>query len=260
MKTPKASILVVNYNNAKFIEENINSLKKQTYRNVEIVYFDDFSSDNSISLLKKYKNLKLIKNKKRGKFGSYNQMNGFLKAYKKSKGDILFLLDSDDYFDSRKVEKIMREFKKNKKIIAVYDLPIYLKKNNFKKQKIKKKLFQTYWPYIPPQSCTAIRREAFEELIFKISFNSFPDIWMDFRIGIYLKYIKKKFYFINENLTYYRQVENSASSKFSFISFNWWNRRMQAHNYIKFFFTKNNIFYRKNFDYYLTKFINFFIK
>ena len=44
-------------------------------------------------------------------------MNGFLKAYKKSKGDILFLLDSDDYFDSRKVEKIMREFKKNKKLL-----------------------------------------------------------------------------------------------------------------------------------------------
>ena len=114
MKTLKASILVVNYNNAQFIKENINSLKKQTYKNIEIIYFDDLSSDNSVSFIKEYKNIKLIKNKKRGKIGSYNQINGFLKAYKKSSGDILFLLDSDDYFDIRKVEIIMKKFKKIK--------------------------------------------------------------------------------------------------------------------------------------------------
>ncbi len=259
MKKLKASILVVNYNNAKYIKENINSLKNQTYKNIEIIYFDDFSSDNSISIIKKYKNIRLIQNKKKGKFGSYNQMNGFLNAFNKSSGDILFLLDSDDYFDKRKVDRVLRKFEKNKKTLAIYDLPIYLKKNSLKKEQNKKKFFKTYWPYIPPQSCIAIRRETFKDLIYKISFNNFPDVWMDFRLGIYLKYIKRNFYVINENLTYYRQVENSASSKFKFSSLNWWRRRLQAHNYIKYFFNKYNIFYQKNFDYYLTKFVNFLI-
>ncbi len=260
MKTLKASILVVNYNNSKYINENINSLKNQTFKNKEIIYFDDLSSDNSISIIKKNKNIKLIQNKKRGKFGSYNQMKGFSEAFKRSTGDIVFLLDSDDYFDNKKVSKIMKKFQQNKKLVAIYDLPIYVKKNKFINIKNKKKIFKTFWPYIPPQSCIALRRKTFKDLINKISFNSFPDIWMDFRIGIYLKYIEKKFYILNENLTYYRQVENSASSKFNFSSFNWWKRRMQAHDYIRFFFNKYNIFYQKNLDYYLTKFINFIIK
>ena len=260
MKTLKASILVVNYNNSKYINENINSLKNQTYKNKEIIYFDDLSSDNSISIIKKNKNIKLIQNKKRGKFGSYNQMKGFSEIFKKSKGDIVFLLDSDDYFDYKKVAKIMKKFQQNKKLVAIYDLPIYVKKNKFININNKKKMFKTFWPYIPPQSCIALRRKTFKDLMHKISFNSFPDIWMDFRIGIYLKYIEKKFYIINENLTYYRQVENSASSKFNFLSLNWWKRRMQAHDYIRFFFNKYNIFYQKNLDYYLTKFVNFIIK
>ena len=83
---------------------------------------------------------------------------------------------------------------------------------------------------------------------------------MDFRLGIYLKYIEKNFNILNKNLTYYRQVENSASSRFNFSSINWWKRRMQAHNYINFFFNMNKIYHNKNLDYYLTKLINFLIK
>ena len=69
----------------------------------------------------------------------------------------------------------------------------------------------------------------------KISFKYFPDIWMDFRIAIYLMYIEKKIFRFRKNLTYYRKVENSASSKFKYLSLSWWIRRMQAHNYVIFF-------------------------
>ena len=65
MKNLKASILVVNYNNGKYINQNINSLKNQTYKNIEIIYHDDNSTDNSLLILNKFKKIKLIKNKKR---------------------------------------------------------------------------------------------------------------------------------------------------------------------------------------------------
>ena len=48
------------------------------------------------------KEIKIIKNKVRGKYGSYNQMNGYYRAFKKSKGEIIFLLDSDDFFKKNK--------------------------------------------------------------------------------------------------------------------------------------------------------------
>ena len=83
---------------------------------------------------------------------------------------------------------------------------------------------------------------------------------MDFRLAIYLKYIEKNFFIFNENLTYYRQNINSISSNFKFSSVNWWKRRLQAYEYIKYFFNINKISYKKNFDYYLTVVINSFFK
>ena len=259
MKNLKASILVVNYNNGKYINQNINSLKNQTYKNIEIIYHDDNSTDNSLLILNKFKKIKLIKNKKKGKFGSFNQIEGFKRAFKRCKGDIIFLLDSDDYFHQNKIKKIVRKFNQNKGILVIYDLPILVKQNKFYKVKNKEKFFKTYWPYIPPQSCISLRREIFNEIIKKISFKYFPDIWMDFRIAIYLKYITKSFFVLNNNLTYYRQSPNAISSDFKFFSYQWWKRRKQAHEYIVYYFKKNNIFYKKNFYFYLNSLINKFL-
>ena len=83
---------------------------------------------------------------------------------------------------------------------------------------------------------------------------------MDFRIAIYLKYISKNFFILNKNLTYYRQSSGTVSSKFGYLSSAWWKRRMQAHKYIKYFFNKYKIRYQKNLDYFLTLFIQVFIK
>ena len=105
-----------------------------------------------------------------------------------------------------------------------------------------------------------MKREKFKEIIKKINFNLFPDIWMDFRIGMYLKYINKDFYILEQNLTYYRQSQEMISANFKFLSFAWWKRRKQAHHYVKYFFFKNNIRYKKNLDYLITNFVNYFIR
>ena len=86
----KASIVIANYNNAKFIEDCINSLNSQTYKNIEIIFFDDNSKDNSIEIIEKFKNIKIIKNNTQTNFGSMNQMNAFKKGIEQSTGDIIF--------------------------------------------------------------------------------------------------------------------------------------------------------------------------
>jgi len=84
---------------------------------------------------------------------------------------------------------------------------------------------------------------------------------MDFRIGIFLKFIVNKFRILDENLTYYRQSNQIISKKFKYLSMNWWRRRKQAHNYVNYLCKKNKINYSKNLDYFLTEAINkFFIK
>ncbi len=86
----KASVVIANYNNAKFIQDCINSLNSQTYKDIEIIFFDDNSSDNSIDIIEKFKNIKIIKNKIQTEFGSLNQMNAFKKSIELSTGDIIF--------------------------------------------------------------------------------------------------------------------------------------------------------------------------
>ena len=138
LKDLKVSILIANYNNEKFLKECIGSIKNQTYKNIEIIFHDDFSSDNSIKTIIKYKNIKIIKNKLRSEFGSFNQMSAYQRAFKKSTGEIIFFLDSDDSFSRRKIEIIRNIYLKNKNISAIFDLPIFQYPQKLKYQKKKK--------------------------------------------------------------------------------------------------------------------------
>lgn len=53
-----------------------------------------------------------------------------------------------------------------------------------------------------------------------------------------------------------KQTYQNISSKFKHMSRSWWKRRSEAHDYIKYFFLKHKIKYKKNLDYYFTKLIN----
>ena len=114
-KKPLVSVLIANYNSSSYIQHCINSLNSQTYKNLEIIFFDDNSSDSSLDIIKQFSNVKIIENKVQTKFGSLNQLNAFKEAIKISKGDLIFLLDSDDYFNKEKIEKVVDFFNNNEK-------------------------------------------------------------------------------------------------------------------------------------------------
>ena len=57
-KLLKATILIINYNNSNLVERCIKSVHNQTYKNKEIIFIDDLSSDGSYKKAKKFKFLK----------------------------------------------------------------------------------------------------------------------------------------------------------------------------------------------------------
>ena len=260
MTNPKVSILIANYNHAKFIEECICSLRNQTYKNIEIIFFDDFSKDNSIDIIKKFTEVKVIQNTKRTEIGSFNQIKAYEEAFKISKGEIIFFLDSDDYFHKDKVEEIVKYFNNNKEAKIVFDCPLIKKNKKITIIKKRERKFNKLWPFIHSQSCITVKRKNFKNLLEATSKKSYPDIWLDFRIIVYSKYILKKLHVIDKNLTYYRQIDNNISSKFKHLSNMWWKRRLQAHKYLENFLIENHIKYEKNLDYYITNIYNKFIK
>ena len=65
MKNQLASILITNFNKDKYLNDTIQSCLVQNYKKKEILIFDDKSTDNSLKILKKYRKIKVYKNKKK---------------------------------------------------------------------------------------------------------------------------------------------------------------------------------------------------
>ena len=128
------SILIINYNNAKLIKRSVNSCLKQSYKNFEILIYDDRSTDKSKKILKKFarnKKIKIFFNKDAKKNqAALDAMKGYIYLFKRSKGELIFLLDSDDFFHKNKVNKINTIFNKNKKVDFIQNLPSIRKNKN----------------------------------------------------------------------------------------------------------------------------------
>jgi teichuronic acid biosynthesis glycosyltransferase TuaG len=119
-------IIMPNYNKEKDLKKSINSVINQTYKFWKLYIIDDGSNDNSISILKKYEKKKKIKiiflKKNRGP--SYCRNLGL----QLSRSKIICFLDSDDFWESQKVEKQLLFMKKNNYDFIYSDY--YYKKNN----------------------------------------------------------------------------------------------------------------------------------
>ena len=255
------SILINNYNNQKFVKKSIDSCLNQTYKNLEIIIFDDNSTDNSKKIIKKIKNKKLKKIfnlKKKNRSSALNQLNAINKSFLKSKGDIIFLLDSDDYFLKNKIEFFVGLFNKEKKLKFVQDNPIYFypKKNLKVIKKIRKKFLTLHtWPYFNPTSTMVFKRNFLKKLLKDISFSNhnFKRMFFDARAFIYIYFFEKEYMSLKNSLTVYTQnIYGDTIKNYEKKNLNWWMRRFEYHSYVKKLFIKKNKFHFKFIDYYLT--------
>tara|TARA_Y100000590_G_scaffold83299_1_gene92848 strand:+ start:248 stop:1045 length:798 start_codon:yes stop_codon:yes gene_type:complete len=253
-----ASIIIVNYNNAQYLSKSINSVLKQKYKYKEIIVVDDKSNDNSLKILKKFEGkIKLIKNKRKTKIGSYNQINSYYLGFLKSKGKIIFFLDSDDFFSNKKIYEVMNFFKKKKETNLLFDLPIIINHKKLIKKKFSQKYFLlSSWPRFSPQSCISIKRNFAKEIFRVVKIKKFNSIWFDFRLAIY-SYLKfNNIIILKKYLTYYRKSENSVSNKYQTFTKNWWIRRSEAHDYFTFATKKLKVKDRITLDKIVTKIMN----
>jgi glycosyltransferase involved in cell wall biosynthesis len=112
MKNYKITIITVTKNSEKFIKQNIKSVQNQSYKNYEHIIVDGNSEDNTIKIIKSYKKkIKFIKN--HNDKGLYHAMNV---GIKKSSGDIIGILNSDDIYFKNSLKLVNKYFKENKKL------------------------------------------------------------------------------------------------------------------------------------------------
>ncbi|MEM9923972.1 MAG: glycosyltransferase [Cyanobacteria bacterium P01_D01_bin.50] len=172
---PLISILVPNYNYARYIGEALDSVLEQTYPNFEAIVCDDGSKDNSCEVIESYvqkdSRIKLI-SKENG--GVANALNV---AYSESKGQIICILDADDIWMNNKLEKVLELYKSDPTCgFAIHNVIEIDGEGNLLKTTPKYDRLASGWMgqialknggfvyNIPPASALTVRREIAEKI------------------------------------------------------------------------------------------------
>ena len=114
---PLISILVNCFNGEKFLDQALNSIIRQTYENLEVIFWDNQSSDNSAKIFSKY-----LKDKRFKYYLSSSHTTQYTarsEAMGKACGELVAFLDVDDYWASDKLSKQVQLFD-DKKVGLVY--------------------------------------------------------------------------------------------------------------------------------------------
>jgi teichuronic acid biosynthesis glycosyltransferase TuaG len=112
MRNNLVSIITPSYNSSRFIMECVNSVISQTFQNWEMIIVDDCSNDISKDIISDFSN---IDNRIKTIFLKSNVGAAEARniAIRKAKGSYIAFLDSDDLWDSHKLEKQLSFMKKN---------------------------------------------------------------------------------------------------------------------------------------------------
>lgn len=119
----KVSVIIPTYKRANMLERAIESVLKQTYKNIEILVIDDNNADSKYRqetslIMEKYRNTPLVKYVKheKNRNGAAARNTGILH----STGDLITFLDDDDWYAETKVEQQVNFLLKHKEYDAVY--------------------------------------------------------------------------------------------------------------------------------------------
>ena len=109
MNTPLVSVVCLCYNQEQFVEEAIQSVRHQTYPNVQLIVVDDYSTDESVEVIKRtlphYPGAEFI-----ACSSNLGNCSAFNKGFVKAKGDFIIDLSADDILLPERIEKGVKIF------------------------------------------------------------------------------------------------------------------------------------------------------
>ena len=117
----KFTVVIPLYNKEQYIAETLDSVKKQSFDDYEVLIINDSSTDNSLSIAQSYET--------DNRFHVFTKANGGVSAARnygieKAKGEYVCFLDADDLWDEKYLEEADRLLKTNKYAIIV-QIPLF---------------------------------------------------------------------------------------------------------------------------------------
>jgi glycosyltransferase involved in cell wall biosynthesis len=219
MVNPKVSIITVSFNSIGTISDTIKSVLSQTYTEREYLIIDGSSTDGTLELIKSYGSRisKFISEPDKGIYDAIN------KGIRLATGDIVGILNSDDYFYNNDVIQNVASAFEDNELKAVYGdvafvdtdrgskIVRYYSSKRFSPEKFK-------FGFMPAHPSFYVRRELFEELgYYKTDYK----IAADFELLVRFLYINRILYkYLPMPFVYMRRGGVSNRSVFSNITLN----------------------------------------
>ena len=194
----KISIITVVWNNKETIQDAVNSVLNQTYKNIEYIIIDGASTDGTIEIIQSYGD-KISKFISEPDGGLYDAMN---KGIELSNGDIVGMLNSDDfYIDEFVIENVIKEFEA-KDVDSVYADLVYVNPGNL--DKVVRFYDSSYFSpenfaygWMPAHPTFFVKKEIYERYgVFRT----------DLKIGADFDILVRFLYIYNISFSYMREV------------------------------------------------------
>ena len=228
---PLVSVIVTSYNYGRYLGMALDSLLNQSYRNFEILVVDDGSTDNSSEIVseyaKKYSCIKLYTHPNGVNMGIIASIR---LGISKAKGDYVAFCESDDYWAADHLGKVVEVIQNNNNVIIVAngvkligdeecihsrEWYIELIKAKLKKGKNRINLHKHQERnYIPTFSAVTIKKDVLTSLDYETPIPAWIDFWLYRQI-----LIEHPLYYVNEDLTFWRQQPKSYNGASKEVTF-----------------------------------------
>lgn len=218
MKSLQISVVTVTFNSAGTLRDTLRSVAAQDYTNVEHVLVDGGSKDGTIDIIRSFPHVKKwVSEKDKGLYDAIN------KGIRMAGGDVVGILNSDDFFADNQVLSRIAETFSDHPIDAVYGDIAFVKPNNLRKI-IRLYRSATFSPrkfafgYMPAHPSFYVKKDIYERLgLYKLDYKIAADYELLMRF-IYRNHLSCRY--IDKVLVYMRTGGVSNKTVFSRYTLN----------------------------------------
>jgi glycosyltransferase involved in cell wall biosynthesis len=232
---PKVSVIIPNYNHARFLEQRIDSVLNQTFQDFEVILLDDRSTDNSQEIFSKYRNHPKLSHIIINDINSNSTFKQWNKGISLAAGEYIWIAESDDYATPIFLEELVPVLDRHQNVGLAYCQSFIIDEANstlsedflactdcFDRQrwltdylnngKNECENFLSGKNTIPNASAVLIRKSIYEAEVgrdneaFKVAGDWFT--WSKILLSADI-------YFVAKSLNYFRSCESSVSRKMS---------------------------------------------
>jgi glycosyltransferase involved in cell wall biosynthesis len=116
---PKVSVVIPNYNHARYLRQRIGSVLGQRYRDFEVILLDDCSTDESRSIISEYANDPRVRIEL-NEVNSGSTFKQWDKGIRLAQGEYIWMAESDDYADERLLERLVKVLDEEPEVTFAY--------------------------------------------------------------------------------------------------------------------------------------------